>query len=215
MPSKTTPVQQQRVEGLQAANDGQRIYTYPVNGKTITDQFRRYVTRQDASHIGKALYGFLTGVCGFIAEYGLIPPDGGFRIKWAEPAKLIHALPRECRFAAARRGHPERVYADGQTDVEVLAGIFTLAAEHNPDCLVGCAGREFDRDISTAIKLLERHRFTAVPPGWGLTATPNAPLPTRPLPESLAQRLAGLAEKHNLTLVAPPAVDADGQVRLL
>lgn len=212
---KTTPVQQQRVEELQAETGGQRLNTDPVKGNAITDQFRRYVTREDASCIGRPLYEFLMNVCGFIAEYGLVPPDGGFRTKWAEPAKLIDALPGECRLNGTRRGRVQRVYADGQTDVEVLESIFKLAEEHYADCAAALSVREFDRDISIAIKFLEPHRFMVVPPGWRLAPAAEAP----PQPDeprgSLAERLRDLAQRNGLTLIAPPAVDAGGQTRLL
>jgi len=75
---KTTPVQQQRVEELQDENGWPRIYTYPVQGKTIVGEFRRYVTREDAACIGRALYDFLMMVCGFIAEYGLVRQTADF-----------------------------------------------------------------------------------------------------------------------------------------
>ncbi len=211
---KTTPVQQQRVKELKAANEDQRIYTYRAKGKTITDQFRRYVTRQDASYIGQALYGFLMGVCGFSAEYALVPPDGGFRIKWAEPAKLIHALPHECRFTPARSGHPTRVYADGQTDVEVLDSILAVAAEHQADCLAGCRKREYGRDVSAAIKLLEPHQFTIVPAGWRLVDEQDHTPQTGP-PGSLAEAIHRLANRNGVWLAEPTAVEAGGQTRLL
>lgn len=212
---KTTAVQRKRVEELQAENGGRRLYTYPVKGKAITDQFRRYVTRQDASCIGRGLYEFLMNVCGFIAEYGLVPPDGGFRIKWAEPADLIEALPGESGYSPARRGHVQRVYADGQTDAEVLDSLLKLAREHHADCALGRSDREFNRDISLLIKLAEPRQFMLVPPGWRLIPTSDAPPRAEAPPGSLAERIGELAQRNGLTLVAPPAVDPGGQVRLL
>lgn len=212
---KTTPVQRKRVEEIQADNGGCRLYTYPVKGKTITDQFRRYVTRQDASYIGQALYEFLMNVCGLIAEYGLVPPDGGFRTKWAEPATLIDTLMSEHRLAAARRSHVERVYADGQTDAEVLDSIFNLIQQHYADCAAGRRDREFNRDISIVIKLIEPLRFMVVPPGWRLVPAAEAPAQPDEPPGSLAELLRDLAKRNGLALIAPPAVESDGQVRLL
>jgi hypothetical protein len=209
---KTTAVQQARVAELQDENGWPRIFTYPVSGKTITDQFRRYVTRHDPDCIGKALYEFLTMVCGFIAEYGLVPPDGNFRIKWAEPAKLIEELANGGH--AARQGSAQRVYADGQTDVEVLAAIDALADEHRDACTARCREREFDRDINVAITLLEPHHFVLVPPGWRLVAADGQPQPAQP-PGSLAEHLVQMAAAHGLALIAPATVEPSGQVRLL
>jgi hypothetical protein len=212
---KTTPPQQARLAELQDENGWPRIYTYNVQGKTIIAQFRRYVTREDAGCIEKALYDFLMGVCGFIAEYGLVPPDGGFRTKWAEPASLIEELANGG--GGARRGHVGRVYADGMTDVETLAEIDGLAHEHSERCEAARSQREFDRDISIAIKFLEPHNFTVVPPGWQLAPAEHAPATAdagKP-PGSLAEALVRLAAGNGLTLIAPPPVDADGQVRLM
>ncbi|MGH2903066.1 MAG: hypothetical protein ACRDK7_05700 [Solirubrobacteraceae bacterium] len=213
---KRTPAQQARLAELQDENGWPRIYTYTVQGKTIIGQFRRYVTREDSSCIEKALYDFLMGVCGFIAEYGLVPPDGGFRTRWAEPASLIEEL-RHGALQGWRRREAQRVYADGMTDLEVLDAIEALADEHNERCSQARAQREFDRDISVAIKCLEPHRFTIVPPGWQLTPTDRAQPAgdTGERPGSLADALIGLAASNGLTLIAPPAVEADGQVRLL
>jgi hypothetical protein len=212
--SKITLVQQARLDELQDENGYPRIYTYPVQGKTIVGQFRRYVTREDAEQIGHALYDFLKGVCGFIAEYGLIPPDGNFRIKWAEPADLIAELSNGGR---AQRDHhrAERVYSDGMTDVEVLDAIDQLAAEHRLACEAGRQTRRFDRDISVAINLLAPHHFTVVPPGYQLAArdAQHAGMPERP--GSLAERLAQMAEANGLTLIAAAPVEPGGQVRLL
>lgn len=213
--AKTTPAQRERVEELQDETGWPRIYTYPVQGKTIVGQFRRYVTWQDASCIGPALYEFLTGVCGFIAEYGLAPPDGNFRSKWAEPASLMDELGNGFSGVAARRGDAQRVYADGMTDVDVLAEIDKLTDEHRCGCEKDRAGREFDRDISVAIKFLQPHRFMIVPPGWRLAEDDQtAGSDTKPL-GSLAAALSELAARNGLKLIAPPTVEADGQVRLL
>ena len=210
---KTTHVQRQRVEEIEAKTGGQRLYTYPVQGKTIVGQFRRYVTREDSSCIEHALYDFLMMVCGFIAEYGLIPPDGGFRSKWAEPAALIEELANGG--GGTRRGHVERVYCDGMTDVEVLAAIDGLADAHRAAGEQGRSDREFNRDISIAINLLDPHRFMVVPPGWRLVAAEDAPPQPEQPPGSLAERLAELAQANGQNLIAPAAVYADGQVRLL
>jgi hypothetical protein len=212
---KTTSVQRRRVEDLQDENGRPRIYTYPAQGKTIIGQFRRYVTQEDASHIGHALYEFLTGPCGFIAEYGLIPPDGGFRIKWAEPANLMQELANGFGGAAVRRGAAQRVYADGMTDVEVLAAIDKLADDYLAGCEQARARREFDRDISVAVKFLEPHGFTVVPPGWQLADEDPATPETEHPPGSLVDALTRLAARNGMRLIAPPTVEASGQVRLL
>jgi len=213
---KTTAPQQARLEELQDENGWPRIYTYNVQGKTIIGQFRRYVTREDASCIERALYDFLMGVCGFIADYGLVPPDGGFRIKWAEPADLIEEL-HHGTLDKWRRREAQRVYADGMTDVELLDAIEALADEHHPACALGRADRRFNKEISIIIKLAETHHFTVVPPGWQLAPGDQAPAAgdTGERPGSLADALVRLASGNGLTLIAPPAVDADGQVRLL
>ena len=210
---KPTPVKQQRVEELQDENGWPRIYTYPVQGKTIVGEFRRYVIREAAACIGRALYDFLMMVCGFIAEYGLVPPDGGFRTKWAEPAKLIEELANGG--AGTRRGRVGSVYSDGMSDVDVLSAIDHLADEHRVTCEKARADREFERDISIAIKFLEPHRFMVVPPGWRLAPAAEAPPQPDERPGSLAERLGALAQRNGLKLIAPPTVEHDGQVRLL
>jgi hypothetical protein len=213
---KTTIVQNQRVEELQDADGRPRIFTYPVQGKTVVAQFRRYATQEDAEQIGQALYDFLKGTCGFIAEYGLIPPDGGFRITWAEPADLMHELANSISGGAARRGRAQIVYADGMTDVEVLAAIDGIADEHRATCEKGRARRAFDREISAAIRCLEPHGFTIVPPGWRLATDKDVGGGEQQQPPgSLAAALVHLAARNGLTLIAPPTVEPDGQVRLL
>jgi hypothetical protein len=214
--TKTTLVQDRRVEELQDDNGRPRIYTEPLQGKTIVGQFRRYVTQEDAEQIGHALYDFLKGTCGFIAEYGLIPPDGGFRIKWAEPADLMGELANGISGGAARRGHAQIVYADGITDVEVLAAVDKIADEQRAACAEGRARRAFDREISVAIRCLEPHGFTIVPPGWRLATEKDAGGGAQQeRPGSLAHALVQLAARNGMTLIAPPAVEPDGQVRLL
>ena len=210
----TTPVQQARIAELQDENGRPRLYTSKVQGKTIIGQFRRYVTSQDADCIEPALYEFLMLVCGFIADYGLVPPDGGFRIKWAEPAALIEELANGGW--AARQGRAAHVYADGMTDVEVLAAIDKLAEEHRGACQAGREQRAFDRDISIAVRMLEPHGFTIVPAGWQLADAADRVIGDAEHPAgSLAEALAKLAERNGLRLIPPPAVDANGQVRLL
>ncbi len=214
--TKTTPAQQERVREVEASNGGARIYTYTTKGQTVLDQFRRYLTRQDADCIGRALYEFLTVACSFIAETGLVPPDGSFRLVWAEPADLIDSLPSETAYMPARRGSVGRVYADGMTDVEVLEGIDKLAAEHHAACALARSDRRFNREISAMIQLAEAHQFTVLPPGWRVVdlAEEDAPVHAEPT-WSLAEALAKLANRNGLALIAPPPVDADGQVRLL
>jgi hypothetical protein len=184
-----------------------------VQGKTIIGQFRRYVTRQDARCIEKALYDFLMSVCGFIAEYGLVPPDGNFRSKWAEPAALMEELARGG--SLTRRGTVECVYADGMTDVEVLAEIDKLAGEHQAACQERRTQRAFERDISLAVRLLGPHHFTIVPPGWTLTNSPGSGTPEEHPTGSLAHALVQLAAGNGLALTAPPGVEENGQTRLL
>jgi hypothetical protein len=214
--TKTTPAQQERVREVEASNGGARLYTYTTKGKTILDQFRRYLTRQDAGCIGRALYEFLTVACSYIAEMGLVPPDGGFRRVWAEPADFIESLPGETAYMPARRGSVGSVYADGMTDVEVLEGIDKLAAEHHAACALGRSDRLFNREISAMIQLAEAHQFTVLPPGWHLADLAEEAAPAHAQPTgSLAEALNRLANRNGLTLVAPPPVDADGQVRLL
>ena len=212
--SKITPVQQARLDELQDEDGKRHIYTERVQGKTVVGQFRRYVTREDAEQIGHALYEFLMGVCGFIAEYSLIPPDGGFRTKWAEPADLIAELSQG---GWAQRDHRwvERVYSDGMTDVEVLDAIDRLAGEHQHACEAGRETRRFNRDISVAISLLAPHHFTVVPPGYQLAAQDSQQSRMQEPKGSLAERLAQMAEANGLTLIAPAPVEPGGQVRLL
>jgi hypothetical protein len=209
---RETKPQQDRVAELQDENGWPRLYTYPVQGKTIIGQFRRYVTRQDAQCIEPALYDFLMSVCGFIAEYGLVPPDGGFRSKWAEPASLLEELANGGR-AQRDYGRVERVYTDGMTDVEVLKEIDELADEHRAACEEGRTQRAFERDISIAVKLLEPYHFTIVPPGWTLTDTPDTSTCDGYPTGSLAHALVQLAAANGLALIAPPSVEANGQTR--
>jgi hypothetical protein len=214
--TKTTPAQQRRVQEVRAANGGARVYTYTTKGQTVLDQFRRYVTRQDADCIGRALYEFLTVACNFIAETGLVPPDGSFRLVWAEPADLIDSLPGETAYMPARGGRVGSVYADGMTDVEVLEGIDRLAAEHHTVCALARSDRQFDREISAMIQIAEAHQFTVLPPGWKVADLAEEHPATHAEPTgSLAEALARLANRNGLALIAPPPVDADGQVRLL
>jgi hypothetical protein len=210
---RATLAQGKRLEEIRAANHGQRIYLSSTKGKSITDQFRRYLTREDATHIGKALYGFLMGVCGFIAEFGLVPPDGGFRIKWAEPADLIENLRAESRYSPARRGAVATVYADGQTDVEVLETLDRLAAEHLAACELGRQHRRFRRDIDQLLRLAETHRFTVLPPDWRIgdpgEQTPDAN------PGTLAERITALARRNGVSVLAPERSGDEPQQRLL
>lgn len=208
----TTP-QEERVAELQDEDGRPRLYTYPVQGKTIIGQFRRYVTRQDACCIEKALYDFLMSVCGFIAEYGLAPPDGNFRSKWAEPASLLEELARGGTLT--RRGTVQRVYADGMTDVEVLAELDNLAGEHQAACAERRTQRAFERDISLAVRLLEPYHLTIVPPGWTLTTSAQDGTRDEHRTGSLAHALVRLAARNGLALTAPPSVEANGQTRLL
>ncbi len=205
----TTPVQQARIAELQDDNGWPRLYTSKVQGKTIVGQFRRYVTREDADCIEPALYEFLMMVCGFIAEYGLIPPDGGFRIKWAEPAALIEELANGGW--AARQGRTAHVYADGMTDVEVLAAIDNLAEKHRGAFQAGRERRAYATNISIAVRMLEPHGFTIVPAGWQLADAGELAHPAG----SLGDALAKLAARNGLRLIPPPTVEADGQIRLL
>jgi len=211
---RETPTQQARIAELQDENGYPRLYPQHVRGKTVIDQFRRYVTREDASCIGHALYDFLTLVCGFIAETGLIPPDGSFRLVWAEPAGLIDELANGGR---AQRDYQrvERVYQDGMTDVEVLAAIDQLARDHEQRCGAARTQRAFQRDISVAVKLLEPHHFTIVPPGWTLAEGDPETSVTEHPPGSLADALTQLAAHNGKRLLAPPTVEAGGQIRLL
>lgn len=209
-----TPAQRTRITELQDESGYPRLYRENVQGKTIIGQFRRYVTREDSRCIEKALYDFLMMVCGFIAEHGLVPPDGNFRSKWADPASLIEELANGGR-AQRDYGRVERVYQDGMTDVEVLAAIDNLADEHRQACLAARAVRAFERDISVAVKLLEPHRFTIVPPGWTLSeSTEQGVADTHPA-GSLASALVQVAAANGHALIAPPSVDANGQTRLL
>lgn len=208
-----TPAQQERIAELQDENGYPRLYPQHVQGKTIIGQFRRYVTREDTSCIGQALYNFLRLVCGFIAESGLIPPDGGFRLVWAEPAALIDELANGGRAQRDYR-RVERVYQDGMTDVEVLAAIDQLASDHEERCRAARTQRAFQRDISVAVKLLEPHHFTIVPPGWTLANPGRQPSVEQPA-GSLAAALVQLAASNGLFLTAPPGADSDGQIRLL
>jgi hypothetical protein len=209
---RETPAQHARIAELQDENGYPRIYPQAVQGKTIIGQFRRYVTREDARCIEKALYEFLMMVCGFIAEYGLMPPDGNFRSKWADPASLIEELANGGQ--AQRDGRVGRVYQDGMTDVEVLAAIDKLADEHRRGCHAGRAQRAFERDITAAVKLLDRYHCTIVPPGWTLTESGEQVADEHPA-GTLAHALVQLAASNGLALIAPPTVERNGQTRLL
>ncbi|HEY3944416.1 MAG TPA: hypothetical protein VGL78_04245 [Solirubrobacteraceae bacterium] len=197
---KTTPAQRQRLDALEQENPQQRFYTETVTGKSIIDQFRRYLVSENADRIRKALYEFLTGVCGFIAEFGLEPPDGGFRIKWAEPADLIEALFPSTGFSPARRGIARRVYRDGQTDVDVLKAVIDLAREHRAVCELGRRQRRYARHFDVMLALARMHGCTILPAGWRVQ--PGAP-ENRPAGGTLATRIVDLAEKNGLALIAP------------
>jgi|HubBroStandDraft_2_1064218.scaffolds.fasta_scaffold322713_2 hypothetical protein len=212
---RVTAAQQQRLDALRAEGCDRRLYTYNTRGATITGQFRRYLEREDASCVEKALYGFLTVTCSFIAEMALAPPDGNFRSVWAEPADMIDALPGETRYVPARRGHVGSVYSDGMTDVEVLHELDRLAAEHREACLLGRQDRRFNREISALVQLADVHQFTIVPPGWRLGKPDEAGATAEP-PGSLAAALVALAQRNGQTLISPlPGPDSTGQTRLL
>jgi hypothetical protein len=209
-----TVVQQQRLDAIRGEGCERRLYTYAVGGKTIVGQFRRYLQRQDAGCIGNALYEFLTVACSFIAEMGLVPPDGGFRIVWAEPADMIDALSEQTRYMPARRGEVSRVYADGMTDVEILQALDELCAAHRRSCALGRQDRKFNHEISALLSLAEAHCFTIVPPGWRL-GEPSEMVDQAPA-GSLAAKLSELAARNGQTLIAPPpGPELSGQTRLL
>lgn len=211
---RVTAVQQRRLDVIREEGCERRLYTYQVQGKTIVGQFRRYLQRQDASCIEKALYEFLTGACSFIAETGLVPPDGGFRIVWAEPADMIEALYEHTRYMPARRGEVGRVYADGMTDVEILQALDGLAAEHSQACALGRRDRKTGREISVLLKLAEAHNFTIVPQRWRLGEQDEI-VRAEP-PGSLAAALIELARRNSHTLISPPpGPEPGGQTRLL
>ncbi len=212
--AKEAAAQKARIAELQDENGYPRLYAENVQGKTIIGQFRRYVTREDACCIEKALYDFLMMVCGFIAEHGLVPPDGNFRSKWADPASLIEELANGGR-AQRSYGTVAHVYQDGMTDVEVLAAIDKLADEYRQVCRAGRARRAFEQDISAAVRLLDPHGFTVVPPGWTLTKSTEHGVTDQHPDGSLAQALVRLAAANGLSLIAPPAVEHNGQTRLL
>ncbi len=213
--ARETPAQRARIAELQDEHGYPRLYAETVQGKTIIGQFRRYVTREDSRCIEKALYDFLMMVCGFIAEYGLAPPDGNFRSRWADPASLIEELPNGGR-AQRHYGRVAHVYQDGMTDVEVLAAIDSLADEHRQACRAGRARRAFQRDISTAVQLLSPHGFTIVPCGWTLSdSTANGVSSDQHPDGSLAHALVQLAADNGHALIAPPGCEDNGQTRLL
>lgn len=85
-----TSAQRATLERLERTVGPRRRYTSKHRGSSIVRQFRLYLEREDADQIGQALYEYLTMKIPFIiAHFGLVPPDGGFRTHYAEPAGLL------------------------------------------------------------------------------------------------------------------------------
>jgi hypothetical protein len=69
--------------------------------------------------------------------------------------------------------------------------------------------------LSIALTILEPHGSIIVPPGWQLAADAPATPDTEHPTGSLAEALTRLAARNGMRLIAPPTVEAGGQVRLL
>lgn len=93
---------------------GERIFAEKVQGASVISAMRRYCATRDAGQINKALYSFLTGHLSFIAHFGLVPPDGGFRTEYADPDRLCVDL-----LNAHSPHRVSSVFTDGMTDKEV------------------------------------------------------------------------------------------------
>lgn len=121
--ARTLPsAQQARIDALTADGAG-RIFAERVQGASVISALTRFCRTRDAGQINKALYGFLTGHLSFIAHYGLVPPDGGFRIEYADPDRLCADI-----LAAHRPQRTSSVFTDGMTDTEVEEALRALAA---------------------------------------------------------------------------------------
>lgn len=112
-----------RIDELTTAGAG-RVFPERVQGASVVAALTRVCRTGDAAQINKALYGFLTGHLSFIAHYGLVPPDGGFRIEYADPRRLCADI-----LAAHSPHQVSSVFTDGMTDKEVEAKVRRIATE--------------------------------------------------------------------------------------
>lgn len=120
-PRPLPPAQSERIDRLSAETGG-RIFAEKVQGASVIAALTRFCHSRDARQINKALYSFLTGHLSFIAHYGLVPPDGGFRIEYADPDRLCADI-----LAAFSPHRVSSVFADGMTDKEVEEALRQIA----------------------------------------------------------------------------------------
>jgi len=160
-----TPAQQAALERLDRTAGPRRRYTSSHSGASIVSQFRRYLEREDANQIGQALYEFLTmKVPSIIAHFGLVAPDGQFRVYYAEPALLLVDIyqQREMLDRRLARQDPDTVYADGQDELAVTRQLLELAEQHLERVLRAARERTRSRDLDRARDLASRHGFELV-----------------------------------------------------
>jgi hypothetical protein len=164
--SQPTRAQQAALKRLEQTFGARRRYTSEDRGSSIVRQFRLYLESEDATKIGQALYRYLTLKIPFvIAHYGLVPPDGGFRTYYQEPARLLaDILPyAEQLEARVERGDPDTVYSDGEDDLAVTRQVLALANEHLERALRHALARGRERDLADAEALAARHGFELTP----------------------------------------------------
>ena len=163
-----TSTQRAALKRLEQTAGARRRYTSEDRGSSIVRQFRLYLEREDASKIGQALYRYLTLKIPFvIAHFGLVPPDGGFRTYYQEPARLLADILPHTRELEARieRGDPDTVYSDGEDDLTVTRQVLALAEEHLDRVLRKGRKRGRARDLANAEVLAARHGYVLAPTG--------------------------------------------------
>jgi RimJ/RimL family protein N-acetyltransferase len=191
----TTAAQRATLKRLDRTAGQRRRYTSQYRGASIVRQFRLYFQHEDADHIGHALYEFLTlKVPGVEARSGLIPPDGGFRHHYAQPAALLadvmplrHML--EARLEAA---DPDTVYSDGEDDVSVLRQILAIADDSLERVVRAAVERARESDLATARQLAANHGYSLVP------ITPSRGAQHQPEPEFPLAVRAMREDEHQL-----------------
>lgn len=158
--------QRDRLDALAEEHPGVRMFTRKATGAAVIRQLTRYLASEDASKIRTALYDFLTLRCGFIAHFGLLPPDGNFQATYSEPTDLIEEMLGHHMHGGEiwlQRGEPGMVMADGMTDIEVYREVMGLALEARDRARDSAAKRSAARELATAKLLAERHGLLLVP----------------------------------------------------
>jgi hypothetical protein len=143
--------------------EGKDAYPESRQGKTVVEEFRRYVDTRDPEKIGNGLYHFSTmgaGGLNDIAHFNI----HGFRSVYPHPAVYIERL----LICEIERWSPERlaedpnayhslyVYTDGMTSGEVAARIIEIAYTNRREVLADWKERRYAEDLAEATRLAAR-----------------------------------------------------------